>query len=133
SYQTRLSGGAMWEILTFVVNALVFALVGLQLPRILDALSGRSASELLLYAVGISLTVIATRILWVFPFTYLPRVFWRRVRERDPYPNWRAPAAISWMGMRGAISLAAALALPLKAGSGDPFPQRALIIYLTFA
>jgi monovalent cation/hydrogen antiporter len=132
SVQTRINGAAMWEILTFVVNALVFALVGLQLPRILDSLSGRSAAELLAYAGAVAATVIVTRILWVFPFTYLPRLLWRRLRERDPYPNWRGPAAISWMGTRGAISLAAALALPLETDAGRAFPYRALIIYLTF-
>jgi CPA1 family monovalent cation:H+ antiporter len=133
SVQTRLDGAAMWQILTFVVNALVFALVGLQLPGILDSLSGRSAWELLGEAAAVAVTVILTRILWVFPFTYLPRLLWRRVRERDPYPNWRAPAAISWMGMRGAVSLAAALALPLETDAGTAFPNRPLIIYHTFA
>ena len=132
SVQTRLDGAAMWQILTFVVNALVFALVGLQLPGILDALSGRPAGELILDGLIVALAVIGTRIVWVFPFTRLPHFLWPRLRARDPAPTWRGAAAISWMGMRGAVSLAAALALPLETNAGSSFPNRPLIIYLTF-
>jgi CPA1 family monovalent cation:H+ antiporter len=132
SVQTRLDGAAMWQILTFVVNALVFALVGLQLPQILDALSGRPAEELLLDAVIVAVAVIGTRILWVFPFIRLPRLLWPHLRAHDPAPSWRGAGAIAWMGMRGAVSLAAALALPLETDAGTSFPNRPLIIYLTF-
>jgi Na+/H+ antiporter len=133
SVQTRLDGAAMWQILTFVVNALVFALVGLQLQGILDALSGRPAGELLLDAAVVGGTVIVVRIVWVFPFIRLPRLLWPQLRPADPAPSARGAAAIGWMGMRGAVSLAAALAIPLTTDAGDPFPNRPLIIYLTFA
>jgi CPA1 family monovalent cation:H+ antiporter len=132
SVQTRLDGAAMWQVLTFVVNALVFALVGLQLPQILDALSGRPAEELLLDAVIVAVAVIGTRILWVFPFIRLPRLLWPHLRAHDRAPSWRGAGAIAWMGMRGAVSLAAALALPLETDAGTSFPNRPLIIYLTF-
>jgi CPA1 family monovalent cation:H+ antiporter len=133
SVQTRLDGAAMWQILTFVVNALVFALVGLQLRRILDALSGRPASELLLDAVIVAGTVVAIRILWVFPFLRAPRLLWPQLRATEPKPTYKGAAAIGWMGMRGAVSLAAALAIPLTTDAGETFPNRPLIIYLTFA
>jgi CPA1 family monovalent cation:H+ antiporter len=133
SVQTRLDGAAMWAILTFVVNALLFALVGLQLNHILDTLSGRSTSALLWDAVVVSATVILARILWVFPLSYVPWRLWGRVGAHDPAPPWQRPAVVSWMGLRGAVSLAAALALPLTTDAGNGFPNRSLIIFLTFA
>jgi Na+/H+ antiporter len=124
---TRLSGNAFWEILTFIINALLFALVGLQLHGILNRLGGRSTASLIRDAAVVAAVVIVTRILWVPVFTYLPRFLFRRIRERDPYPPWQYPAVISWAGIRGAVSLAAALALPTN------FPERDLIVFLTFA
>ena len=125
--RTRLSGDAFWEILVFIVNALVFVLVGLQLREIVDALSGIATLDLLGYSLLVAVTVIVTRIVWVPIFTYLPRWAIRRIREKDPYPPWQYPAIISWAGMRGAVSLVAALALP------SDFPERDLIVFLTFA
>jgi monovalent cation/hydrogen antiporter len=133
SVQTRLDGAAMWQIFTFVVNALLFALVGLQLNHILDSLSGRPASELILDAALVAGTVILARIVWIFPFTYEPWVWWGRTRDHDPAPPWQRPAVVSWMGLRGAVTLAAALAIPLTTDAGDAFPNRPLIIYLAFS
>jgi Na+/H+ antiporter len=130
--QTRLQGDAFWEILVFLLNSILFVLVGLQLPGILDQLQGRSTGSLIADAAIVSGTVVALRILWVFPLTYLPRWAFRSVRERDPYPPWQYPALVSWAGMRGAVSLAAALAIPLETDAGAPFPARDLIIFLTF-
>ena len=131
--QTRLQGDAVWEITTFLLNALLFVLIGLQLPVVLDALGDRPALELLGYAALTAATVIVVRFLWVFPATYLPRKLSPSLRERDPSPPWQAPAFIGWTGMRGAVSLAAALALPLTTDTGEPFPGRDLILFLTFA
>jgi CPA1 family monovalent cation:H+ antiporter len=108
-------------------------MVGLQLNHILDSLSGRSAGELLGDAAMVAGTVILTRIIWIFPFTYGPWVWWGRRAERDPAPQWQRPAVVSWMGLRGAVTLAAALALPLTTDAGHPFPNRPLIIYLAFS
>jgi CPA1 family monovalent cation:H+ antiporter len=130
---TRILGDSMWEITTFVLNALLFVLLGLQLPAILDALQGEPAGKLIWWAVLVSGTVIVGRILWVFPATYVPRFLSARLRARDPYPPWQAPALISWMGMRGAVSLAAALAVPLTTDTGSAFPDRELIVFLAFA
>ncbi len=124
---TRISGNAFWEILTFLLNALLFALVGLQLHGILDRLGDHSTASLVGDAALISFVVIAMRILWV-PFNvYLPRLLFPRIRERDPYPPWQLPAIVAWAGIRGAVSLAAALALPTG------FPHRDLIVFLTFS
>ena len=130
--ETRLQGDAVWSILTFLLNALLFGLVGLQLRPILDSLSGRSTGTLIADAAIVSAAVIGTRLLWIYPATYLPRLLSRRIRERDPYPPWQYPALIGWTGLRGAVTLAAALALPLTTSSGSPFPQRDLLIYLAF-
>jgi CPA1 family monovalent cation:H+ antiporter len=130
--QTRLQGDAVWEIIVFLLNALLFALVGLQLRPILDGLSGHSTGSLIAEAVVVSATVIVTRIVWVYPSAYLPRFLFRRIRERDPYPPWQAPTVLGWAGLRGAVSLAAALALPLTTDAGDPFPERQFVIYLAF-
>jgi Na+/H+ antiporter len=130
SAQTRLQGIAVWEILFFVLNALLFALIGLQLPAILDSLSGRSTGTLIGYAALVTAAVIAARFLWVVPGTYLTARFRRRTRPiQEP---GKASILLSWSGMRGAVSLAAALALPLTTDAGDAFPNRALIIFLTF-
>jgi len=129
--ETRIQGFAFWTILVFVMNAVLFTLVGLQLPVVLDGLEERSTASLLGYAVVVSVAVILTRILWVFPFTYLLRVLDLRV-ERRPL-QWRPAGVVSWSGLRGAVSLAAALAIPLSTDAGTPFPERDLIVFLTFA
>jgi len=128
---TRLQGYATWELITFLLNGLIFILIGLQLRSVVARLDVYSAGELIFYAVLVSLTVVLVRILWVFPATYVPRWVSRRLRERDPAPPWRSVTIVAWTGMRGVISLAAALALPFQA-SGGQFPDRDLIIFLTF-
>ena len=130
---SRLEGGAVWNVVVFLLNGLAFILIGLQLPMVLEGLSGYTTGELVLYAVAVSLAVILARVAWVFPATYLPRMAFRSIREKDPAPPWRNVVVISWAGMRGVISLAAALALPLTTTSGDPFPGRDLVLFLTFS
>jgi Na+/H+ antiporter len=122
--ETRLSGNAFWEMLVFLVNALLFALVGLQLHDILDRL--HVTGSLIADAAYVTAAVIVIRLVWVPIFTYVPRFLFRSVRERDPYPPWQFPAVIAWAGIRGAVSLAAALALPTN------LPGRDLIVFLTF-
>jgi CPA1 family monovalent cation:H+ antiporter len=130
--ETRLTGRAFWSIFNFLLNALLFGLVGLQLQPILDRLSGYSTAQLVGYAAAVAAVAIATRIVWVVPLTYLPRVLFPRIRERDPYPPWQQPAFVCWTGMRGAVTLAAALAIPLVTDTGAPFPGRDLIVFLAF-
>jgi CPA1 family monovalent cation:H+ antiporter len=126
--ETRLQGAAFWEILTFLLNSLLFLLVGLQLPRVLDVLERRSALVLVRDALIVAATVIAIRIVWSFAFTFVIRRFSRR---SEPLP-WRGVSTVSWGGLRGGVSLAAALAIPLTTSAGDPFPQRDLIVFLVF-
>jgi len=114
------------------LNGFIFILIGLQLPDVLRRLSGRSITQLVWYAVLISIAVILVRILWVFPATYLPRLLFKSLRQRDPFPAWQSVTIVAWTGMRGVVSLAAALALPLTVQNGSPFPGRDLILFLTF-
>ena len=134
SFQTRLRGGPVWEMVEFLLTGFVFILIGLQLPEVLDALSGDSipVRRLVWYALLISLAVILIRILWVFPAAYLPRLLSARLRQRDRYPSWRHVTILAWTGMRGVVSLAAAMALPMTTQDGKPFPGRDLILFLTF-
>jgi CPA1 family monovalent cation:H+ antiporter len=121
----------MWEILFFLLNGLLFALIGLQLPAILDALSGHSTGSLIGYAVLVTAAVIVARFVWVFAAMYLPYLL--RGRQADVAPHWQAKTILAWSGIRGAVSLAAALALPLTTDAGASFPNRDLIVFLTFA
>ena len=131
--RVRLRAFATWETLVFLLNGLIFILIGLQLPRVVAGLDGISLRRAAAYAAVISLVAVLVRMLWVFPATYLPRILFRRLRERDPAPPWRAVFVIAWTGMRGIVSLAAALALPLTLADGTtPFPRRDLIIFITF-
>jgi CPA1 family monovalent cation:H+ antiporter len=131
--EVRLMGESAWEIVTFLLNAVLFTLIGLQLPVILDELDAYATGELLWWAVAVWLTVLVVRALWVYPAAKLPRLLVRRIRERDPMPTPAALALVTWSGMRGAVSLAAALAVPLTIDTGEPFPGRSLILFLTFA
>ena len=122
----------MWELLQFLLNAILFVLIGLQLPSVLEGISGREAGTLIWWGLVVSAVVIVTRLVWVFVLTYLPRYLSRKLLKRDPYPGWRNISVLAWSGMRGAVSLAAALAIPFTTSSGYPFPERDLIIFLTF-
>jgi monovalent cation/hydrogen antiporter len=131
--QTRLQGQGFWEILTFLLNVLLFGLVGLQLRPILEGLSGLGGWSLVADAGVIVLAVVVLRIIWVFPATYLPRWLIPRVRAHDPSPPLRYPAFIAWNGMRGAVTIAAALLIPLRTDTGAALPGRDLIIFFSFA
>ncbi len=133
SSRTRLQDGPVWEMIEFLLNGFIFILIGLQLPGVLGALSGYATSELIWYATVVSLAVIVIRIAWVFPATYLPRLLFPSLRQHDPYPGWRNVSIVAWTGMRGMVSLAAALSLPVQTANGRPFPERSLILFLTFA
>jgi CPA1 family monovalent cation:H+ antiporter len=127
SSQTRIEGVAVWQIVVFLLNGLVFILIGLQLPAVLERLAEAPIATLAWYALLISLAVILSRMVWIFPAAYLPRWASAKLRARDPYPPWRFVVIVGWAGMRGIVSLAAALALP------EAFPARDLIIFLTFS
>ena len=129
---TRLLGTSTWSIVIFVVNGLAFLLIGLQLPTVIADVEGYAPGELLWMAVAVSLTVVVVRLLWIYPATYLPRWLIPSLARRDPAPPARVPLILGWGGMRGAVSLAAALALPTTI-DGEPFPGRGLVIFLAFS
>ena len=123
----RLQGYAVWETLVFLLNALLFVLIGLQLPLILDGLAGQPAATLVGQAVAISVTVILTRIAWSQTMPFVIRALDRRPQQRARRSDWRVRMIIAWSGMRGSVSLAAALAL------STDFPQRDVVLLMTFA
>ncbi len=124
----------VWDMLEFLFNGAVFILIGLQLPVVMEEVRiGVSVEWLAVTAAGIAATVILTRIAWVVPLAYLPRWVDRQLFGcQDPYPPMNAVFVVSWAGMRGVVSLAAALAIPKTLPSGEPFPGRDLVQFLTF-
>ncbi len=127
SPEARLQGRGVWKTVSWLIHAFVFMLIGLQLREILTGLSSYGTAQLLWLGAAVSLTVIVTRFVWIFPATYVSRVLSSTIRANDPYPFPRNVFVVAWAGMRGVVSLAAALALAVD------FPHRNLILYLTFA
>ena len=133
SARMRIRGFSAWEVLVFLLNATLFLLIGLQLNTILDGLAQYSTGELLGYAALIAGAVIVMRFVWVFTTPYVIRALDRRSSQRERRIGPAPRVVTAWSGMRGAVSLAAALALPLQTDAGAPLPQRDLILFLTFA
>ncbi|MHB1023464.1 MAG: Na+/H+ antiporter [Acidobacteriaceae bacterium] len=133
SPSVRMQTYAVWNTLSFILNGLVFVLIGLQLPYVLGAIKGYSLHTLIEYGVIFSLLLIGLRMLWVFPSMQLAyRIRRHLLRRREPRPSLRATFVVGWTGMRGVIALAAAITLPEMLANGKPFPQRNLIVFLTF-
>jgi len=128
---SRLQIHTIWEMVTFLLEGFLFLFIGLELPDIIQTISGRWL-KFGGYVGAMVATVILVRILWVIVATYVPRLLIPAVRKKDPYPDWRHVTLIAWTGMRGADSLAAAIALPLVLPNGSPFPGRDEILILTF-
>ncbi len=130
----RLNILTFWRAVVFVVNCLVFVLIGIQLPVIAESLLGQQAlswPQILGLIGALSFVAIGVRFLWIFTATYGVRLLVPSLRRRDP-ASARVSTLVSWSGMRGVVSLAAALALPLSLPTGEPFPQRDLVILLAF-
>ena len=133
SATTRLQGIFFWDFLTYIVEGLVFLVTGMQARAILSGIHDYSAPQLVLAAGIVSVVVIVARFAWIFPATYASRFGWRgRVTQSEPV-SWQRPFAVAFIGIRGVVSLAAALALPLVTRSGAPFPARDLILFLAYA
>jgi CPA1 family monovalent cation:H+ antiporter len=127
--QVRAAAWSVWSIVLFLLNGLVFLLLGLQLPVLFDDLRGEWWTALVAYAVVVSLLVMALRLVWVFPGAYLPRILVRRIRESEPEPGWRGVFVVGWGGLRGAVTMAAALSIPVFLPGGEPFPARSYVIF----
>jgi Na+/H+ antiporter len=130
---TRLQGTAMWEMLTFILEGLIFIFIGLQLPGVVHALEPGTLNKLIGVSLAVAAAMIVTRIALVFPGAYLPRWLDRRpASAQRPYPPWRHLLFVGWAGIRGGDSLIIALALPLAVSGGTPLPGRNAIIFITF-
>jgi Na+/H+ antiporter len=128
----RLQARQLWDWLVFVLEGLSFVLIGVQLRTVVEGIEGRSLADLAVAALVLNLLVIAVRLALVYPASWLPRLS-ARVRERDPFPGWPAVTVIGWAGMRGVVSLALALAVPTTVEGGGPFPDRNLVVFLSFS
>jgi Na+/H+ antiporter len=141
SYQTRMRTRVVWDTIIFLLNGIVFILIGLQLPRILNNIKDYSFLQLLGYGLLISLVTIVVRIAWVFAGVYNQKIFSvKKKRSLLPgdkeiimeEPPWKNVVIVAWTGTRGVVSLATALALPFTLKNGSPFPGRPIILFLTF-
>lgn len=131
-FATRLQEAAVWKMVAFLLESVVFALIGLQLPVVLHGLGRYGVGDAVGYAAVVLLALILARFVWVYPATYLSRLLVPGLPERDPYPPWETPFVISWAGMRGVVSLAVAFSIPLTRHDGTRFPYRDLLLFLTF-
>jgi Na+/H+ antiporter len=131
SGRMRLQALPVWEMVLFILNGILFMLIGLQLPQAVHTLAPDSGFQITKLAVFVLLVIVLVRFLWMFAATYLPRFFSRTFRRKNRMP-WQHTALIAWTGMRGADSLAGALAIPFLLPTGEPFPGRNLILLLTF-
>ncbi|MFF4262920.1 Na+/H+ antiporter [Streptomyces virginiae] len=125
-FATRLQEEAVWKVVAFVLESVVFALIGLQLPVVLKGLGEYDGLHAAWYAIAVFLAVVVARFLWVFPATFVPRWMSPRIRDREPETDWKAPVIVGWAGMRGVVSLAIAFSVPMSV------PHRNLILFLTF-
>jgi CPA1 family monovalent cation:H+ antiporter len=129
---TRLQGIFFWDFFIYVIEGMIFLLTGLQAHTLVTGLKSHTLSELVATGAIVSVVVIATRFVWMYPATYLPRWLSPALARRDPSPPWQWPFVLAFTGVRGIVSLAAALALPLTTSDGAPFPNRDLILVLAF-
>ncbi len=132
SPQARIAAYSLWRVVVFAVNCIVFILIGLQLPHLVAGLVGTSLAQAIGYGILLSFIAILVRLAWVFPGGYLARLVLAWLGRPEPMPPWRHVAVVGWCGMRGIVSLAAALALPLALPDGTPFPGRDLLVFLAF-
>jgi CPA1 family monovalent cation:H+ antiporter len=132
SSATRLQGVFFWDLLVYLIEGLIFLFTGLEARSLLENAANFTIGELLFATLLTTAIVIVARFVWVFPAIYLPRWLSERVRRRDPSPEWQRPFFIAFTGVRGVVSLAAALAIPYALDSGQPFPHREMILFITF-
>jgi monovalent cation/hydrogen antiporter len=131
SNQSRIMAYSVWEVVAFILNTLVFVLIGLQLRDVMKGISSYPWQTLVISGLAVSIVVVIVRFIWIVPAAMLPRFLSKRIREREPF-DVRNLVLFGWSGMRGVVSMAAALAIPLTLVDGTAFPYRDLIIYLSF-
>lgn len=133
SAPTRLQGIFFWDLIIYLTEGLVFLITGLQARRLIEGIQDTSVSQLATAALLVCAVVIVARFIWMFPAVYLPRWLVPSIARADPSPPWQYPFILAFTGIRGIVSLAAALAIPLTIASGEPFPERDLILFLTYS
>jgi len=132
TYRSRIEGGNVWTSIVFVLNGLIFFLIGLQLPSITQQLGDTSLSSAIGYGLAISLVLIVARMLCTYGTSLFTRFMSHFITVAEANPGWKGPTIFGWAGMRGVVSLAAALSIPPTMGEGQPFPYRNLILFITF-
>ena len=132
SSATRLQGIFFWDLVIYLVEGLLFLLTGFQMRLLFEKSKAFPLQEILFATALVAIIVIVARFAWVYPATYLPRLISKHIRERDPAPSWQTTFVVAFTGVRGAVSLAAALALPLALPSGEGFPNRDMILFVAF-
>ncbi len=132
SSTTRLQGIFFWDLLIYLIEGMVFLLTGLQARALIEKAQSLVVADIAVATAWIVGIIIVARFAWVYPATYIPRWFSARLRERDPSPNWQSPFFLAFTGIRGVVSLAAALAIPYRIANGAPFPDRDLILFIVF-
>jgi CPA1 family monovalent cation:H+ antiporter len=132
NYSSRLQSVSVWNVIVFLLNGVVFILIGLQLPGIVRGLGEYSLRAAIGYGFAISLVVILVRLAWVYPGAYLPRLLSKKIRQTEVRPKMKHVFITGWSGMRGVVSLASALAIPITLSGGEAFPHRNLILCITF-
>jgi Na+/H+ antiporter len=129
---TRLQGIFFWDLIVYLIEGFVFLLTGLQARTLIEQTHAFSLRELLIATAWTTLIVIVARFAWMFPGAYLPRLLIPSIRKREPTPPWQGPFFLAFTGIRGVVSLAAALAIPYVMANGQPFPHRDMILFVTF-
>jgi monovalent cation/hydrogen antiporter len=129
---TRLQGIFFWDLIIYLIEGLVFLVMGLQARTLFERMAGFSLRDVLVATAVTAAVVVVARFVWMFPATYLPRWIVPGLARRDPSPPWQLPFALAFTGIRGVVSLAAALAIPFTLANGQPFPHRDLILFITF-
>ena len=132
AYNSRLQALNVWSTWVFLLNGVVFILIGLQLPTIIRGLGTYSLLSSIFYGLVISLVAVFIRLIWVFPAAFIPRLINPNDQKDESKLNWKSALIIGWSGMRGVVSLASALAIPLTLDNGNAFPYRSLILFVTF-
>ena len=132
NHKARLQSSNVWHTLAFILNGLIFILIGLQLPTIISELKYYSLKDAIRYGLAISLLIIVIRMIWLFLTTYIPILLSKQFRESPLRPTWKEVFLVGWAGMRGVISLASALAIPVTLAGGKEFPERDLVLFISF-
>jgi Na+/H+ antiporter len=132
SSATRLQGIFFWDLVIFLVEGLLFLLTGFQMRLLFEKSKAFPLQDILLTTALVAVIIIVARFAWVYPATYLPRLISKQIRKQDPAPSWQTTFIVAFTGVRGAVSLAAALALPLALPSGEGFPHRDMILFVAF-